>query len=94
MLGVYRLSERQKLVHSLLYTYRGGRHEVVYYGGISYHRDKDWDGILESRDVRGWWATRGNFGRATEITTRREDLGPCLFDFQVYGSSLFHLVVW
>ena len=54
----------------------------------------DRDDRLVSRDVHSWWVDWGIFGRATGITTWRRDLGLCLFDSQIYGSFLFHLVAW
>ena len=50
--------------------------------GTIFHRDKDWDDKLVSRDVHRWWVAEGNFGRATRITTWQKDLGLWLFDSQ------------
>ena len=73
----YGLGERQELVHSVLNTCKRGRQELVHSGRTIYHQDRDGDDRLESRDVRGWWVAKGNFGRATEITTGWEDLVLC-----------------
>ena len=69
LLGEYGLGKRQELVHSVLDTCRGGRQELVHSGEIIYHRDRDGVDRVVSRDVHGWWATRGNYRRATKITT-------------------------
>ena len=43
-------------------TCKGGIHELMYSGRIIYHRGRDEDDRLVSRDIRGWWITRGIFG--------------------------------
>ena len=53
LMNEYRLNERQELVHSVLDTCRGGRHELVHSGRTIYHRDRDGDDILKSQDIRG-----------------------------------------
>ena len=82
------------LYNSGLNICKGGRQILVYFRKIIYHRDRDGNDRLVSRDVRGWWVARGISRKATGITTGRGDLVPCWFDSQVYGSFLFHLVTW
>ena len=50
---------------------------LVISGRTIYHRDRDGDDRLESRDACGWWVARGNSKRATEITTGWGDLVLC-----------------
>ena len=64
-------------MHSMLDTCKGGRQELVYYGMIVNHRDRDEDDRLVSRDVRGRWVAGGNSRRATEITPGLRDLVLC-----------------
>ena len=61
LLGEYGLGERQELVHSVLDTCRGGRQKLVHSEGTMYHRDRDGDNRLVSRDVCGWWLAGGKF---------------------------------
>ena len=56
-------------MHSGLDTCKGGRQELVLSGKIIYHRDRDGDDRLVSRDIRGWWVAGAISERATEITT-------------------------
>ena len=56
---------------------KSGRQELVYSERLIYHRGRDGDDRLVSRDVHGWWVAGGIFGRATEITTWQQDLVLC-----------------
>ena len=48
-------------MHSRFDTCKGGRYELVHFGKIIYHRDRDEDDILVSQDVSGWWVAKGIF---------------------------------
>ena len=90
----YKLDERHELVHIGSNTCKGERQELVHYGRIIYHQDRDGDDRLVSQDVRGWWVTRGISRRAIGITTWGGNRVLCWFNSQVYRSFLFLLVAW